>query len=116
MTSEAETPVKAFVIDRRDNTATALESIRKGERILFVGDSNMKCLIAIEDIRAEHKLALRPISKDSAVVKYGMPIGHATRPIAAGEWIHLHNCGSNYDERSNHLDTESGAPSDIDYV
>ncbi len=29
------------------------------------------------------------------VVKYGMPIGHATRDIAVGEHVHVHNLATN---------------------
>ncbi len=43
------------------------------------------------DIPRGHKIALRPISKGESVVKYGMPIGHATREIAQGEHVHCHN-------------------------
>jgi len=27
-------------------------------------------------------------------VKYGLPIGNALEPIAAGAWVHVHNCRS----------------------
>ena len=42
-----------------------------------------------------HKYARRPIAAGEAVVKYGMPIGHATRAIAAGEHVHVHNLATN---------------------
>jgi galactarate dehydratase len=35
-----------------------------------------------------HKVALRPIGEGEAVVRYGIPIGFALRPIAAGSWVH----------------------------
>ncbi len=38
-----------------------------------------------------HKYAIRDIAEGENVVKYGMPIGHATRPIAKGEHVHVHN-------------------------
>lgn len=38
-----------------------------------------------------HKVALLPIAAGDAVVKYGFPIGHATRAIAPGEHVHSHN-------------------------
>jgi altronate dehydratase small subunit len=49
------------------------------------------------------------------VVKYGIPIGRATRDIAPGEWVHLHNCASYLDEKSSSLDLESGLPKDSAY-
>jgi len=45
-----------------------------------------------------HKYALRPIAAGEQVVKYGMPIGHATCPIAPGEHVHVHNVATNLGE------------------
>ena len=42
-----------------------------------------------------HKYALRDIAEGENVIKYGMPIGHATRPIAKGEHVHVHNVKTN---------------------
>ena len=42
-----------------------------------------------------HKYARRAIRAGENVVKYGMPIGHATRDIAAGEHVHVHNLATN---------------------
>ena len=42
-----------------------------------------------------HKYARRDIAADEDVVKYGMPIGHATRAIAKGEHVHVHNVKTN---------------------
>ncbi len=51
------------------------------------------------EIRADgHKYALRAIRAGENVVKYGMPIGHATRDIAPGEHVHVHNVATNLGE------------------
>lgn len=42
-----------------------------------------------------HKYALRDIRQGENIIKYGQPIGHATRDIAAGEHIHSHNLKTN---------------------
>ena len=42
-----------------------------------------------------HKYALRAIRAGENVIKYGMPIGHATRDIAPGEHVHVHNVATN---------------------
>ena len=48
------------------------------------------------EIRADgHKYARRPIKSGENVVKYGMPIGHATRDIEPGEHVHVHNLATN---------------------
>lgn len=75
-------------INQADNVAVVLtDGVEAGE---VFDDGDNKVTIA-EPIRRGHKFALRPIAEGEAVVKYGYPIGHATRPIAAGEWIHSHN-------------------------
>lgn len=65
-----------------------------------------------ENISRGHKVALRDIAANEAVVKYGVRIGHATKPIARGAWVHLHNLASDLDDRSGTLDLHSGAPTD----
>ncbi|MGC4030381.1 MAG: SAF domain-containing protein [Tepidisphaeraceae bacterium] len=49
------------------------------------------------------------------VIKFGVPIGRASRPIRRGEWVHLHNCDSNFDARSGTLDLHTGALTDTKY-
>jgi len=105
----------AFVIHPEDNVATALEMVEAGEIVTLLGEGDGRSCKATEAVRAEHKLALVPIPKGDAIVKYGMPVGHAVCAINVGDWVHLHNCASNYDKRSSTLDRESGAPTDIEY-
>ncbi len=38
-----------------------------------------------------HKVALCNIPAGAEVIKYGFPIGKATKDIAEGEWVHSHN-------------------------
>jgi (2R)-sulfolactate sulfo-lyase subunit alpha len=38
-----------------------------------------------------HKIALRDLAAGERVIKYGVPIGVATRDIRAGEHVHVHN-------------------------
>ena len=47
------------------------------------------------DVSDGHKYALRDIAEGENIVKYGQPIGHATRPIARGEHVHTHNVKTN---------------------
>ncbi len=42
-----------------------------------------------------HKYACRDIAQGEDIIKYGQPIGHATRDIAAGEHVHTHNLKTN---------------------
>ena len=51
------------------------------------------------EIRGDgHKYALRDIAEGENVVKYGMPIGHATCAIRKGEHVHVHNVKTNLGE------------------
>ena len=47
------------------------------------------------NLAAGQKYALRAIRAGEAVVKYGNPIGHATKDIQKGEWVHSHNLATN---------------------
>ncbi len=44
------------------------------------------------DIPAMHKVALVPIAKGEAILKYGQVIGFANTDIAPGDHVHTHNC------------------------
>ena len=48
------------------------------------------------EIRADgHKYARRDIAEGENIIKYGMPIGHATCAIKVGEHVHVHNVKTN---------------------
>lgn len=81
---------QALVISARDNVATALEPLEPGTTIRL-GETTL----SIRDrIPRGHKIALRPIARGDAVVKYGSAIGTASSDIAAGAHVHTHNVGS----------------------
>ena len=104
---------RAFVVSSSDNVATLLQDVEAGVEIHLIGEVGAaRDVVARESISASHKVALVRIPPGEPILKYGSRIGHATRQIAAGEWVHLHNCASDVDERSNTLDVRSGAPQD----
>ena len=45
-------------------------------------------LCLAERVPQGHKLALVDLAEGDAVLRYGVPIGHALQPIAAGRWVH----------------------------
>ena len=104
----------AFQIDLTDSVATALCPLAPGETRLL-GDAAQSAIEAVTDVPVGHKIALRDIAQGEMIVKYGVVIGHATQDIPAGSWVHLHVMHSNYDERSSHLDVNTGAPKDTRY-
>ncbi len=79
-----------LVISDRDNVATALEPLQAGRCIEVRGTS----LTVIEPIASGHKVALTPIVSGQPVLKYGSPIGLASRDIPAGSHVHTHNLSS----------------------
>src|SRR4051812_6947009 len=50
-------------------------------------------VVSIARIPAGHKVAVRQHAVGEAIYRYGQIIGFATQPIAAGEHVHVHNCG-----------------------
>ena len=106
----------AFQIDATDNVATLLADVADSAEVRITGESGGASIRAANPIRAGHKIALRPIGEGHAILKYGFPIGHARRAIAAGEWVHLHNCASNFDAKSSSLDLVSGARPETRYA
>ncbi len=44
-----------------------------------------------DNVPLGHKVAMREVAKDAAVIKYGREIGKALKPIAKGAHVHIHN-------------------------
>jgi len=84
--------MKAVVMDEKDNVATAIVSIKKGERVR-IGEKEIEVL---DDIPQGHKFAIREIKAGEVVIKYGEVIGIATKEITPGEYVHIHNVKSRY--------------------
>lgn len=70
-----------------DNVAVALKPIPAGT--VYQG------ITANADIPQGHKMAILPIPEGEQVVKYGFSIGHASVPVAPGDWVHTHNTKTN---------------------
>jgi hypothetical protein len=70
-----------------DNVATAVVSLRTGERLEIEGHT----IELLEDIPMGHKVALVPLAAGDDVVKYCETIGRTAIGIRAGEHVHVHN-------------------------
>ena len=86
------TPPKLMLLHPDDNVLVCIAPIGAAEHVVVGGLE----LQAIEGIDVGHKLARRPIAPGEGILKYGAPIGSATRAIQAGEWVHVHNMKSDY--------------------
>ena len=69
----------------------------------------------LQPIKLGHKIALTHLHPGQAVVKFGVAIGHATTEILAGQWVHLHNLASDFDQRNETLDLHTGGATDTKY-
>ncbi|MFD2117220.1 UxaA family hydrolase [Paenibacillus yanchengensis] len=103
-----------YQIDRNDNVCVALADLPAGV-IRVNGTARLQQLDVKAELTKGHKVANQFIAETQAIIKYGVVVAIATTDIEAGEWVHLHNCKSAYDERSASLDLHSGAPTDISY-
>jgi altronate dehydratase small subunit len=106
----------AFRIHAADNVATLLGEAEAGDHVIVRGDGEVVEVTAAQSVAAGHKIALRAVAEGERITKYGFSIGEATRSIAAGEWVHLHNCRSMHDAASSELDVESGARNETRYA
>jgi altronate hydrolase len=86
-----EANMRALQIDPADSVATLIDPVSAGESV----EVRKAVLTARNDIPRGHKIALVDIAAGADVIKYGVPIGHATRAIAAGEHVHTHNLATN---------------------
>ncbi|MDB5326098.1 MAG: hypothetical protein JWM57_1667 [Phycisphaerales bacterium] len=102
---------RCFRVHPADNVATLLDDAVAGEAQLVGGET----LPIHEPIKLGHKIALSDMAAGQTITKFGVPIGHASRNIGRGEWVHLHNCESNFDTRSGGLDLHTGAATDTKY-
>ena len=81
----------AIRIHSRDNVAVALRDLEAHTQVEI---NNVRVELQ-QAVGRGHKFALQPLATDALVIKYGLPIAHATTPIAAGEIIHSQNARTN---------------------
>ena len=82
---------RVLQIHPADNVGVALEDLDTGITVAVSGRSTL----LLKPIPRGHKFALESIKQGGNVLKFGQPIGHATKPIAAGEHVHVHNVSTN---------------------
>lgn len=96
----------AIRIHSRDNVAVALRDLPANTQVGI----NQQVITLQQEVGRGHKFALQPLATNALVIKYGLPIAHATQPIAAGEIIHSSNARTNlsdvdeYDYQPDFLD------------
>ena len=78
--------MRVLQLHRDDNVAVAMGPLKRGS-VLPDG------IIVLADVPMMHKVATSPIPAGALVIKYGHTIGCASRDIAPGDHVHIHNCG-----------------------
>lgn len=87
-----ETDLRLLRMHGDDNILVLAEKIEAGSRLLIAG-----VVVAFDDtLPIAHKVAARDIEAGETILKYGAPIGRATREIARGRHVHVHNIESAY--------------------
>ena len=83
---------KFLQIHPDDNVVVCLEALNAGDKITL---SDGREITAKEEIPAGHKIAIKDLSSNDNVIKYGYAIGHATEDISIGRWVHTHDIKTN---------------------
>jgi altronate hydrolase len=97
---------RAVLLRADDNVAVAARPIPRG----FAVEVGGEVVVALEPIALGHKLALRDLAQGEPVRKYGQIIGFASKPIARGNWVHVHNLAADLFARDYAFASEIPAP------
>ena len=78
---------RVLQLDSRDNVLVALVDLKQGENVEWMGRTHpLK-----SNVPAKHKFATTDLPPDAPVVMYGVLVGQAVKPIAAGELLTVSN-------------------------
>ena len=78
---------RVLQLDSRDNVLVALTDLKRGESVEWAGRQHA----LKSDVPAKHKFATTDVVPGDSVVMYGVLVGQAVKPIAAGELVTLSN-------------------------
>lgn len=74
-------------LDSRDNVLVALTDLKRGESLAWAGQQ----YVLKTDTPAKHKFSTSDLSPGDRIVMYGVLVGQAVKPIAAGEVVTVSN-------------------------
>lgn len=86
----------ALKVTDKDNVATIFaDDITDGSAVTVLDKRGGRTEYTVKGaVPYGHKIALAPIHVGEHIIKYGEAIGMATREIAPGEYVHVHNLDS----------------------
>lgn len=86
---------RSLLMDKKDNVATVIDAILKGEHVDIIFNGKVVSTIqSLDDIDHYHKLALTDIDQENDIYKYGEVIGKSTQEIQRGQHVHVNNIES----------------------
>lgn len=89
--------VRAVLLEPEDDVAAVLADAAAGARIAVTLNSSgdvVREIAARQPVPFGHKIAVRQLSSNEKIRRYGQPIGAAVTSIAEGEHVHTHNMRS----------------------
>ncbi|MEO5590747.1 MAG: UxaA family hydrolase [Gemmatimonadaceae bacterium] len=91
------TLLRALIIHADDNVANLIGSGVRGLPVACTveGHPEAESIELVTDVPQNHKFARCDIVAGAPILKYGLSIGKATKPIRRGEHVHTQNVESN---------------------
>ena len=86
------TDPRLLLLSPDDTVFVLRDQIAAGEVVLVAG----RAVTFAQALGLGHKIARLRVAAGDKVIKYGAPIGRASRDIAPGDHVHLHNLVSDY--------------------
>ena len=86
--------INSILIGETDNVATAIVELVRGDIGRYRVHGEIAGIAITEAIPQYHKFAVCDIKQAEYVRKYGEIIGQASRDIAKGAHVHVHNLAS----------------------
>ena len=82
-----------LVHDPKDSVGVAVVEIKVGDKLTgFCLENGEQFTVEAKDpIPLGHKVALKGLNQGEDVLKYGIPVGIATKAITPGQHVHVHN-------------------------
>ena len=89
------TPPQFLLHHDGDNVAVAMDDLEPGTlHGLSVKEGTAYTEVLNHAIPLGHKFALRDHAEGEAIIKYGIKVGIASKPIKTGDYVHTHNMRS----------------------
>jgi hypothetical protein len=83
---------RLLLLSPGDNVFVLREAVEAGGQLVIDDVS----VILANRLDLGHKIARRSIAPGEKILKYGAPIGSATKAISVGDHVHIHNIKSDY--------------------